>query len=961
MNGGRNASLKGTALLALVAAVVVIAAVVALWPTKISIMPAPPTSMAGRIELPRTSSHLSVAVDCPKTAIAASLETAIPKVLKVDLSRDGARAYGSPSREPLQVAIETQASRLSVSTQVLGHVQVEKRVKIDLLVGHIDQLASVGIDVSGNISVAASPAIARNWTITPQSALTARVNKAVAHIKIPLVGDIGVDVMGHVQGAVDDALKGAKEATEAKLKESLDVRKHVEPVWNQMNAVHKLADDPPTWLVITPRHVTFAGFHYGNDAIMSGLDLGLDTDVFVQDDAPEVAKVPLPELHIGGAVSDEFELSIPIEISYDALNERIRAQLPKQPLSLPHQASVELRGATVASYRDGVVVTIDFIGKRGRLSASGKLYIVGLPVFDVGKSELRLEHVDFSSETKSLLLKVANWLAHATILNAIESAAVFKLDTQLKRAIERANLRCSHGQRENVCRASAISRGMQMKTAAWTLMGAILIQLVGERSTLAQNSSGSATVAEMLAGACEPYLIISRYSGMAIDAGAPGPGRTLRTYPLSAVAYPLGGRANRDFCIELIELADERFVTFVVQRSTLAGPEIVLDVVDAAKRPRNVRGWQPPVQTARRNGQPNQQFKFSQIGGGFVTIKARHSNWFLEVAGSGGYGATVQTSPVSNQPSQHWVAVPLSSVACPSIRRAAGAGPTIDLETLKEAVMSHSLTAEITAPISARRLQNLVVEITDSDFTDPELSVNPPMFKAGLKAKVQPFVVVYASDQIGPTLNKGKIDYSSIGYPIDVVLIPTENRVEGSLRATAVGVEGKLKVNVKGIVGIFPPLSEHGEGRGKANRIPVPPGDNQNGPGPPGWEYRTWDRIQDGVKQPRDQRLWGWTEVLRGHKTNAAVGDINIYLFGKPVMHDFQGEVALTFSGDHIDLADCWFKLDSAFENGRDYVIEASGFGGGIAQDLVDQQIRETIRDVTSRRFVLRGGCIVPE
>ncbi|MBI3861509.1 MAG: hypothetical protein HY290_06410 [Planctomycetia bacterium] len=167
MNHHRNASISKL-LLAALAAGAIIVAVIMLRPTTVSVIPDPPRSpAAGAVKMDATTSHLSVALNFPKAVITAELEGAIPKTFKFDESRDGARAYGSPSRAPLNVAIDPAAKRISASTSVGGRVQVEKRVKIRVLFVNIDELASVGIDVSGSVGASASPLIGKDWVINP--------------------------------------------------------------------------------------------------------------------------------------------------------------------------------------------------------------------------------------------------------------------------------------------------------------------------------------------------------------------------------------------------------------------------------------------------------------------------------------------------------------------------------------------------------------------------------------------------------------------------------------------------------------------------------------------------------------------------------------------------------------------------------------------------------------------------
>src|SRR5262249_52581610 len=152
---------RGSVSKVVVALVVLLIVVVALFLSRsdVSVVPEPPKSATSPVELPATTSLLSVAISCPKTTIAERLDAAIPKSYQFDVDSSGARAFGNPGRGPINVAIDPAARRVAVSTSVAGRVQVEKTVIVKI---------SVGIDVSGHIGASLSPEIAPNWTINPQ-------------------------------------------------------------------------------------------------------------------------------------------------------------------------------------------------------------------------------------------------------------------------------------------------------------------------------------------------------------------------------------------------------------------------------------------------------------------------------------------------------------------------------------------------------------------------------------------------------------------------------------------------------------------------------------------------------------------------------------------------------------------------------------------------------------------------
>jgi uncharacterized protein DUF4403 len=393
----------------------------------VSILPPAPTSSARLPSLPPTTSDLLVGVSCSDAAIAAELEKVIPKSFPFDSKRDGAQVFGNPSRGPISVHSNVGAKQVFVSAPVGGRIQVEKQIIARI---------SVGIDVSGGIDASFSPRIQPDWKISPQLTLSAHVNRAVAR-----AGPLNIDVSGHARDAVGGVVNRARGAIDSQLAHSLDIRKEVEHLWDQISDVHKLSDDPRIWLQITPKQVLFRSFQYEPSTIDAALALVLETHLFIQDAPPERVKVPLPNLEIKEGLPEEFVLALPVEVRYEVLNRELNKRLAQKPIALPDvEASVTVSNATIKPYGEGVLLSVDFTASKGTwASVSGRLYISGKAKFDPVKAELRAEQLDYTTETKNILLESADWLAHSTLLKKMQDAAVVPLADEVDRAKQQAN------------------------------------------------------------------------------------------------------------------------------------------------------------------------------------------------------------------------------------------------------------------------------------------------------------------------------------------------------------------------------------------------------------------------------------------------------------------------------------------------------------------------------------------
>ena len=151
-------------------------------------------------------------------------------------------------------------------------------------------------------------------------------------------------------------------------------------------------------------------------------------------------KSQLPDLVIVDKTSNQFQLLIPVVVSYDVINDQLKSLLCDRVFELSPAGSLSFTKVTIQPYGSGILIDAEFKGKQGYFkSASGRLYIVGEPVFDVATAELRLSNLKYTLQTENVLATVAEWLLRSTLLGEMQNAAVVKLADETKKAKVTAN------------------------------------------------------------------------------------------------------------------------------------------------------------------------------------------------------------------------------------------------------------------------------------------------------------------------------------------------------------------------------------------------------------------------------------------------------------------------------------------------------------------------------------------
>ena len=73
-----------------------------------------------------------------------------------------------------------------------------------------------------------------------------------------------------------------------------------------------------------------------------------------------------------------------------------------------------------------MIIALDMTG-----SLNGRIYLSGFPQFDTEKKELYFDELDYALETKSRLMKTANWLFQGVVLTKIKESCRYSIQPNL--------------------------------------------------------------------------------------------------------------------------------------------------------------------------------------------------------------------------------------------------------------------------------------------------------------------------------------------------------------------------------------------------------------------------------------------------------------------------------------------------------------------------------------------------
>jgi hypothetical protein len=213
-----------------------------------------------------------------------------------------------------------------------------------------------------------------------------------------------------------------------KINEKFPLRSQVARAWNAAQKPVAVDRSRSTWLKLTPRDVMLSPLQTRDNRIRLSVGINSFAELSVGPEPPAPSPVPLPSLKLVNTLDRNFRIALNADLSYrDILD--IAAPLLLNKSFDSDGKTIIIKELDLYGNGDNFIVKVATNG-----SLEGIFYLTGKPRFDPLTNYFSVEDVDFDMETKSLLLKSADWFLHSVIRSRIQE----KLNMDLTRRVEQA-------------------------------------------------------------------------------------------------------------------------------------------------------------------------------------------------------------------------------------------------------------------------------------------------------------------------------------------------------------------------------------------------------------------------------------------------------------------------------------------------------------------------------------------
>ena len=217
-----------------------------------------------------------------------------------------------------------------------------------------------------------------------------------------------------------------EKAIDEAIQESMDFKPNVLDALDKIATPSEMSPEYESWLRIVPTelYTTEAQLKGQSIVMQMGLKCTIETLIGQQPakifDKNKIILKPVTKM------PDNFAANIIAVSTYKDASKIITKNFQGQEFGSGSR-KVKVMNVSLWHKNDKIVIALDLTG-----SLTGTIYLTGLPKYNEKTKEIYFDNLDYAIDTKSSLIRTANWLASGTILKKMEESCRYSLQPNLE-------------------------------------------------------------------------------------------------------------------------------------------------------------------------------------------------------------------------------------------------------------------------------------------------------------------------------------------------------------------------------------------------------------------------------------------------------------------------------------------------------------------------------------------------
>lgn len=229
-----------------------------------------------------------------------------------------------------------------------------------------------------------------------------------------------------IEGIIQGLLKRQAPTVDADVLNNVYVRLAIGKAWDALQAPIRL--NYKLSLLLNPQ--TIQASLPSTKADTTGVVLGVVArPKLISSDAPQTSALPLPNVLLATEpLASGFHIVVDNELSFDFISDELTKKLEGKEYPV-NGNTIIIQKVRVYGSGDSLVLEVRIKG-----TADGAIYLIGKPVYDESTRIVSIQNLDYTVETKHVLVKTVDWLLHSKVRDNLAEQATWDVGDKIDAA-----------------------------------------------------------------------------------------------------------------------------------------------------------------------------------------------------------------------------------------------------------------------------------------------------------------------------------------------------------------------------------------------------------------------------------------------------------------------------------------------------------------------------------------------
>ncbi|MCY7352515.1 MAG: DUF4403 family protein [Cytophagaceae bacterium] len=214
------------------------------------------------------------------------------------------------------------------------------------------------------------------------------------------------------------------------VRKNVEIRSHVIQAWNSALQPYQLSEKYRSWLKLIPLELMMTPLVTTGTHIRATIGIKAYTET-VFGERPSVRPVnDVPDLKLVPRVPDDFRIGLIAHLTHAEARRLLADTIVGKTFTFQEgRYRVEVLDVDLYGSNEQLIIKATVRG-----SLDGVVYFRGTPYYDAQQKTLELRNFDYDLQTRSLLLRTANWFLQGRFARQLQDAFRFPIGEQLNAA-----------------------------------------------------------------------------------------------------------------------------------------------------------------------------------------------------------------------------------------------------------------------------------------------------------------------------------------------------------------------------------------------------------------------------------------------------------------------------------------------------------------------------------------------